>query len=519
MRRVLVISLAMLVVMLATRGVMAQDAEQSVSDRLLEILKERQIISSDEYGDLKGLATEMQDERAELNTRLGDLDRSITEYLAKDGDALGSNVTYQVGNGFTFATQDGRFALTIGGMFKFGFQTVDRDRNPYGCRGDMEDLSEDLDLPDDDASLEEIFDFVDELLGGGDDDDDGLETLGRRDVNNFDLDNRFHFQGHAFDPNLTFYFEFMASEGVSLFEGWVNYNYCDWVNVKGGQQRIPTGRQALIHQSDLTFGNRAFQSMDSYAVNAGYVTNSVSYANGLDMNGLGVDQSLGISLWNVYEDMFGVDLMGTDGMALEYSMGIYNGQLAYNNNWVAPAFRLAFYPFGYMPYVEGDWTSSASPKFGLGVNYGTDTGVPHTNERTSFYSWDAVMTWSGLYLTGEWHVDTYKSKLVSKETQRSWFVEAGFMVLPQELELMVRYATRGAPTQWRSGLDVGDPGLEQTNEWSFGAAYYFEGHHLKGILEIGQQETELTNNTEPGKVGKIDDPESFFIRLTFQLEW
>ena len=38
MRRVLAISLAILVVTLATRGVMAQDAEQSVSDRLLEIL-------------------------------------------------------------------------------------------------------------------------------------------------------------------------------------------------------------------------------------------------------------------------------------------------------------------------------------------------------------------------------------------------------------------------------------------------------------------------------------------------
>ena len=209
MRRVLAISFAILVVMLATRGVMAQDAEQSVSDRLLEILQERQIISSDEYGELKGLATEMQEERAELNTRLGDLDRSITEYLAKDGDALGSNVTYQVGNGFTFATQDGRFALTIGGMFKFMYQFVDRERNPMGCN-DFDDYYYDMD-----------------------------NTLDRRDVNNFSLDNRFHFQGHAFDPNLSYYFEFMASDSVGLFEGWVNYNWCDWTNIKVGL--IPRG--------------------------------------------------------------------------------------------------------------------------------------------------------------------------------------------------------------------------------------------------------------------------------------
>jgi hypothetical protein len=450
--------------------VMAQDAEQSVSDRLLEILKERQIISGDEYGELKGLATEMQDERAELSTRLGDLDRSITEYLAKDDEALGSNVTYQVGNGFTFATQDGMFALTVGGMFKFSFQAVNRDRNPFGC-----------DDYDDYYSMAP-----------------SMDTLDRRDVSNFWLDNRFHFQGHAFDPNLEFYFEFMAGDYVGLFEGWVNYNVCDWFNVKGGLQRVPTSRQALIHQSDLTFGNRAFEGMDNWSVNAGWAIPSI---NGDSSMGLGVTQDLGISIWNIYEDLF--DTIGDDGFAVEYSMGIYNGAMAANNNWVAPAFRLAVHPFGYVPYVESDWTSSADPKFALGVNYGSDKGVPHSDQTTTFYSWDGVLTWSGLYLTGEWTLDTYNAKGISKQKQRSWFVQAGFMVMPQEMELMIRYATRGAPQGW----DV-----DQTDEWTLGAAYYFEGHHLKAIAEIGQQKTDIDDVV-------LDDAEIGFFRLTFQLEW
>lgn len=489
MRRVLAISFAILVVMLATRGVMAQDAEQSVSDRLLEILKERQIISGDEYGELKGLATEMQTERAELNTRLGDLDRSITEYLAKDDEALGSNVTYQVGNGFTFATQDGMFALTVGGMFKFMYQGINRDRNPFGCIDGCNDYMY--------AQVDPYYDDVT-----------------RRDVNNFWLDNRFHFQGHAFDPNLTYYFEFMAGSYVGLFEGWVNYNVCDWFNVKGGLQRVPTGRQALIHQSDLEFGNRAWESIDSYGVNAGLAVPAVEdrwriddnyyyYYDEYDM-AIGVNQQLGVSIWNVYEDMF--KILGEEGFALEYSMGIYNGDLAYNNNWVSPAFRLAIHPFGYVPYVEGDWTSSANPKFALGVNYGNDVGVPHLNERTSFYSWDAVLVWSGLYLTGEWHLDTYKSETASKEKQRSWFLQGGFMVLPQELELLIRYTTRGAPLAWQGEV-------MKTEEWSGGVAYYFEGHHLKGILEFGQQKTELASNAD------LKDPKIGFFRITFQLEW
>ena len=488
MRRVLAISLAILVVMSTTTAAMAQDAEGSVSDRLLEILKERQIISGDEYGELKGLATEMQAERAELNDRLGDLDRSITEYLAKDDEALGSNVTYQVGNGFTFATQDGMFELNIGGMFRMWYQGVNRDRNPFACGDDCYD----------DMYPTAEYDMA---------------TLDRRDVNNFWLDNRFHFQGHAFDPNLEYYFEFMAGSYVGLFEGWVQYNVCDWFYVKGGLQRVPTGRQALIHQSDLSFGNRAFEGIDSFGVNAGYAVPRVQdtdmwmddyYYGGLyyDEFGIGVRQDLGVSIWNLYEGLF--DTMGDEGFAVEYFAGIFNGDLAQNNNWVAPAFRLAIHPFGYVPYVEGDWAASSNPGFALGVNYGTDVGVPHLNERTSYYSWDAVLTWSGLYLTGEWSLDTYKSKSVSKQKQRSWFVQAGFMVLPQELELMIRYAKRGAPRMWED--------VEYTDEWAFGVAYYFEGHHLKGIAEIGQQESDINDPL-------LKDPKVGFFRLTFQLEW
>jgi len=483
MRRVLAISFAILVVMLATRGVMAQDAEQSVSDRLLEILKDRQIISPDEYGELKGLATEMQEERAELNTRLGDLDRSITEYLAKDDAALGSNVTYQIGNGFTFATQDGRFALTIGGMFKFMFQGVNRDRNPFGCEDCYSQVT---------AQLPDYYDPLD-----------------RRDVTNFWLDNRFHFQGHAFDPNLTYYFEFMAGDYVGLFEGWVNYNVCDWFNVKGGLQRVPTGRQALTHQSDLQFGNRAWESIDSWGVNAGLAVPPVAadgdmYYYPADM-AVGVNQQLGISIWNVYEDIF--QLFGPEGFAAEYSMGIYNGDLAYMNNWVSPAFRLAIHPFGYVPYVESDWTSSADPKLAIGVNYGNDVGTPGLGEKTTFYSWDAVLVWSGLFLTGEWHLDTYQNNVVPKEKQRSWFLQGGYMILPQEFEVILRYTTRGAPLAWQ-----GD--VEKTSEWSGGVAYYFEGESLKGILEVGQQKTELGSG-----VYGVKDPKVGFIRVTFQLEW
>ena len=154
-----------------------------------------------------------------------------------------------------------------------------------------------------------------------------------------------------------------------------------------------------------------------------------------------------------------------------------------------------------MPYTEGDWSGDASPKLAIGVNYGSDKGVPHSDEVTTFYSWDAVMTMSGAYVTGEYHVNSYKSSTVSRTKQRSWFVAAGYMVMPQELEVMLRYSTLGTEDPWL------------TQEWSFGTAYYFEGHHLKAIFEIGQQVTEAPSGSS------LDDAKTGFFRLTFQLEW
>ena len=79
MRRALIVSTAILV-LFATSAVMA--GEQQVSDRLLEILKDRQIISENEYVELTDIADQMQDDQTQVDQRLTALDSSITEYLA-----------------------------------------------------------------------------------------------------------------------------------------------------------------------------------------------------------------------------------------------------------------------------------------------------------------------------------------------------------------------------------------------------------------------------------------------------
>ena len=69
MRRVLAIGLAIIIVTLGARGAVAQDSQTDVSERLLEILKDRQIISDDEYGELKTLARPPSHKSSSVGTR------------------------------------------------------------------------------------------------------------------------------------------------------------------------------------------------------------------------------------------------------------------------------------------------------------------------------------------------------------------------------------------------------------------------------------------------------------------
>jgi hypothetical protein len=488
MRRVLAIGLAIVIVMIASRGVVAQEAD-SVSDRLLEILKDRQIITNDEFGELKGLAAEMKEDRADMDRRLGDLDRSIADYLAEGGDATAAGVTYTVGNGFAFTTSDNLFSLNLGGMFQFWYEGWNGDRNS----------------------------------------DKYVNDSHKRDTNNFYANARFHFFGHAFTPDLKYYFEYVAegtegyeeySEyrgeyetsdydyydvyygrsggGVYLFEGYVDYNFCNWTNIRAGQFRMPLGRQSLIHASDLTMATRAIHDPV-------------------------ID--VGLMLHNLYSDVFGVE-----GFAAEYMMGLFDGSLASNNSWVAPAMRLAVYPLGAIPYVEGDWTASGDPKIGIGAAYAYDRARLATGSQyASFWGVDGVLTWNGLYLTGEWQRvkedRTGMSSYYPSSKVRNWFVQAGFMAMPSQLELFLRYAKMGTPRGGESFTAFWDMGMasgsfDNTVEWSVGAAYYFEGHPLKVIVQVVSWEREFDGTyTHGSQTSKLDDDSWLGFIVTFQLEW
>jgi hypothetical protein len=422
MRRVLAISLALLVVMIAARGVAAQ--EDTVSDRLLEILKDRQIISPDEYGELKDLAGKMQEDQAEVDRRLTDLDRSIADYLAQGGDAMGANVGYMKGKGFGFMTGDGLFALHVGGMFQFSAVVMDNDND--------------------------------------------------RDTNSFDIaENRIMFQGHAFDPNLTYYFEYCADGAVDLLDAYLDWRVCDATNIRFGQFKVPYGRQNLVHASD-----RQFMQRNPVAAN------------------FNMDRDIGVAL---HDNM---DMQ--DGMVFEYNLVALNGEgrnaNGNENDWLEWGGRVGFYPMGFIPYVEGDWNGKEELKFGIAGSYFQHVTKPSIGTKSTAWELDAVMTWAGLYLTGEYFVARENWDGGGGIRETGWYAQAGYMIPDSQFEVVGFYGQANYDKYW--GWDEGEG-------WAIGINYFTAGQHLKCGAYIGQWDLDEV-------CGNLD---TTALELIFQLEW
>ena len=205
MRRVLIVSTAILV-LFATSAVMA--GEQQVSDRLLEILKERQIISENEFVELSEMADQMTDDQNQVDQRLEALDSSISEYLAKEGDEAGVATKHKKGTGFGFAS--GNFELWVGGLFQFEYY--------------------------------------------------GINRKDAQDTNNFNVKRaRFEFMGKAFVEGFTYKFQFEAGTGssVTLLDAYGNFVVTEGVQIRMGQFKIPYSRQYMTSAGELQFMDRS----------------------------------------------------------------------------------------------------------------------------------------------------------------------------------------------------------------------------------------------------------------------
>jgi len=414
MRRLLAIGLAIIVVTLGARGAAAEDSPD-VSERLLEILKDRQLISEDEYGELKALAKQMSSDREEVGERLTDLDRSISDYLAQGGSAAtGANVAYKKRDGFGLMTGDGLFATYVGGLFQFGYSGMD---------------------------------FTD--LGGV------------NDSNSFDVvHNRFSFLGHAFDPDLRYYVEFDADGVVFLLDAFVDY---DWesVGIRAGQYKAPFGRQAMAYEGDLAFFSQ------------GPVSGTFDFGRDVGVmlwDIMEMDGNETVVEWYAHiGNGDGGGSSANEGQNLQYALraGVY--PMGYVGN---PEDRYG------RNYVEGNMDAADDPRVGLAASYlhnktsNTGSGALRGGGGTvRALEVDGVFTMGGIYLTGEWFDTSFNPTATPSGDADGYYLQGGFMVPNSQIEVVGRFGT--------VDFDEDLVGTDKMTEWSLGAVYYWDGHLFK----------------------------------------
>jgi hypothetical protein len=291
------------------------------------------------------------------------------------------------------------------------------------------------------------------------------------------FENRLDFGGTIFDEKMTFYVQidaqswldyntygyydqsYMGDYGFWLRDAYLNYAWGADAQIKLGQFKVPYGRQALVDQSDRAFGHLNLVSDYFRTMNAG--------------------RDVGIMFHNV------ADLDdNTDGMKFEWNIGLWNGNGGNlsgsypGDHYLMYGARLALFPMGYIPYVEGDWNGTQDLRFGIGGSVFVDEWLapsPADNPTNTFWQIDGVLTWGGLYFTGEYFSKEFDPGSGSTSTDTGWYLQAGYFVMPGEFELLARYGM------------IDYENNDQEKEWAIGGAYYFNGHEWKLFSELGKR--------------------------------
>lgn len=313
------------------------------------------------------------------------------------------------------------------------------------------------------------------------------------------------FSGYAYSKDLTYkvllnWAELGGSTNSTkvLEEAYLNYKIVDEAQIQVGEDKVQYGRQEITSSGAQQFVDRSF------VVNAF----KPSYDIGLNFHG------------DVMKGLFKYDLQWVGGKGQNTTSSTNNN--AYN-------IRLAVNPLGEMKYSEADLDMSAKPLLGIGTSYyhntlkltsTADAAAKITNAfETNNNSYAGSSGWlgknasvfqlapaAGKFLSQNVNINTFETDMafkwmgLSAQAEYFWgegvgqtnnktvisngfYVQAGYMVLPKQVELAMRYA-------WM------DYNRSKTNdnqtEVTGAVSWYPKGHNLKIQGDITGQHIQQT---------------------------
>lgn len=277
---------------------------------------------------------------------------------------------------------------------------------------------------------------------------------------------RFVASGNAFYPWLTYFTQITlenvrTEDGASLRDGYITASYLDWLTFEVGQFKVPYNREFITSGFSLQLIER-------------------SIAN--DLFFLGRDIGLQVSGQQI-------------GGVLEYRLGVFNGSGANQSNvddqymWAG---RLVWTPFGPYPYSQAALDHPNSPRLALGVGGAYlpklkpgerkklagplgNTDIVSVESDVQQLVGDLALKYKGFSLEAGYlfrNIDPRESTPYGDQDADGYYVQAGYFIIPQHLELAARYSFAEPDNPQK----VDNNKREQT---TFGLSYYFFGHRLK----------------------------------------
>jgi len=377
--------------------------------------------------------------------------RSLEEILQEKGVITAEDyaevqksqlVAYQPGKGLSAATADGNYKMRIGGYGQLIYRYTDLD----------------------DQAKDDTSDF---------------------DIRRFKL----QIQGNVVNKNFGYKFQGEISNGFKTEDAFVNYTLGAPFKIQVGQFKPPQARQELTSAARQLFPER-------------------SLAN--DTFNLGRDQ--------------GVQASGSFvSKLIEYRLGLFNGNgpnVSNPDNRHMLAGRVDINPLGAVKMDEAGWPTD-KPQLNIGSSFawnkvgGNDVGSKFDRDNDvmdvalgldgldaatfngtygdelKWLLWTGNLnaTWMGACFAAEYYHLNAEPDLGSDWDADGYYVQAGYQVLPKQLELAVRYATV------KSDDDNASAQFDKS-ETQLGINYYFKGHDAKVQADYTMKSDDMADDKD-----------------------
>lgn len=285
------------------------------------------------------------------------------------------------------------------------------------------------------------------------DDDSATDETSRFDVN----DARIRIEGTALNKEFSYRLETNHTDShyetdSDVLEAHITWHACDWLWARMGKQKTGVSRQFNTMVTDMQFADRSFVS-DNFFFNR---------EEGLALGGSFDGFSWGAAAFNPRTSADNTD-----------HLWVFNARYSHGD---------------IDPFVEGDVNGTEDFAGSIGVAYAIsegDTGCTTcSGEDLDVWNIDLTAKYQGFSFAAE-----YFSGDDDVVDEDGWYAQAGYFLMPSELEFAARYQM----------IDNEDStGTDETTGWDFSLNYYWWKHQLKAQVGYSMK------STDPVAGGDVD---------------